>query len=184
MNEPYIGCIQYYAFNFAPYGYYMCQGQTLQITQYQALFSLLGVTYGGDGRTNFMLPDYRGRAIVGVGRNATTNTIYNKGDKGGVEATSIPLASLPQHTHFASNVPLMGSNTTGSRNTPNTNVPAQSSSSGTNLYSTTAVSPSANMGAPVSTLSTTGASAPFSVMLPYLAVTCTIAYLGLYPPRQ
>ena len=92
--DEFIGVIKLFAGNFAPRGWMFCQGQTLQITQYQALFSLLGTTYGGNGTNNFMLPDLRGRVPVGEGHGEGLSTV-SLGEKVGTEQTKITSDNLP-----------------------------------------------------------------------------------------
>lgn len=98
MDEYFLGMIQPFAFNFAPRGWTLCSGQLLPIASYQALFSLLGTTYGGDGRTSFGIPDLRGRSIVHVGTGAGLSTI-SWGERGGKELTTLSSAELPPHKH-------------------------------------------------------------------------------------
>jgi len=96
--DPFIGQIQAFGFNFAPNGWAQCNGQLMPIAQYQALFSLLGTMYGGDGRTTFGLPDLRGRSIVGIGNGPGLNPV-TQGAVGGVEAVTLSVANLPTHNH-------------------------------------------------------------------------------------
>lgn len=96
MSEPFIGQIKMTGFNFPPRGWAMCDGQLLAISQNPALFSILGTTYGGDGRTTFALPDLRGRMVAGVG------TGYALGQSSGAENSTLSLANLPAHNHAVS----------------------------------------------------------------------------------
>src|SRR5947199_1889673 len=93
MAEPFLSEIRIMSFNFAPKGWALCNGQLLPINQNQALFSLLGTTYGGDGRVNFALPDLRGNSQIHVGQGHTL------GEKGGEQAHTLSISELPQHTH-------------------------------------------------------------------------------------
>ena len=93
MSEPFIGQIQTFGFNFAPRGWALCNGATMNISQYTALFSLLGTTYGGDGRTSFALPDLRGRTPLHKGDT------HQLGQKGGAETVTLTAAQIPAHTH-------------------------------------------------------------------------------------
>src|SRR5215210_6899356 len=95
MAEPFLSEIRIMSFAFAPKGWAMCNGQLLPINQNQALFSLLGTTFGGDGRVNFALPDQRGRTPIHVGSGHTL------GERGGEQAHTLSIAELPQHTHIA-----------------------------------------------------------------------------------
>src|SRR3954462_10710630 len=93
MAEPFLSEIRIMSFDFAPKGWATCDGQLLPINQNQALFSLLGTTFGGDGRVNFALPDSRGRALIHVGSGHTL------GERGGEQAHTLSTAELPQHVH-------------------------------------------------------------------------------------
>lgn len=99
--EPYIGEISWFAGNFAPRGWALCDGQLLPIQQHQALFSILGTTYGGDGRTTFALPDMRGRSPIHAGTGPGLSTRH-LGERGGLETTTLTVVNLPSHTHTIS----------------------------------------------------------------------------------
>ena len=104
MAEPFLSEIRMMSFNFAPKGWALCNGQLLPINQNQALFSLLGTTYGGDGRVNFALPDLRGRVPIHTGGQGG----HTLGERGGEPAHTLSIAEMPQHTHVvdaASNCP-------------------------------------------------------------------------------
>jgi microcystin-dependent protein len=108
MAEPFLAEIRLMSFNFAPKGWALCNGQFLPINQNQALFSLLGTTYGGDGRTTFALPDLRGRTPIHTGAGHTL------GENGGQEASTLNISQLPAHTHPAAAV-----TTSATTNSPN-----------------------------------------------------------------
>src|SRR5271156_2604453 len=93
MSNPFLGQITLFPYNFAPYGWALCNGQLLSISQNTALFSLLGTTYGGDGITTFALPDLRGRVSVSSGSN------YSLGERGGVESLTLNANQIPAHSH-------------------------------------------------------------------------------------
>ncbi len=102
-TDPYLGEISWFAGNFAPRGWSFCDGQLLQINQYPSLFSVLGTTYGGDGRTTFALPDMRGRSPIHVGTGTGPGLSTRRlGDRGGAETTTISVVNLPSHTHTIS----------------------------------------------------------------------------------
>ncbi len=100
MAEPFLSEIRIMSFGYAPKGWAMCNGQLLPINQNQALFSLLGTTFGGDGRVNFALPDLRGRTPIHVGSGHTL------GEKGGEQAHTLSIAELPTHTHSLNAIPI------------------------------------------------------------------------------
>ena len=102
MSEPFLSEIRIMSFGFAPKGWAMCNGQLLPINQNQGLFSLLGTTYGGDGRVNFALPDLRGRVPIHVGGGFTL------GQRGGEQAHTLTIGELPTHTHFVTASSLIG----------------------------------------------------------------------------
>src|SRR6266705_4262379 len=108
MAEPFLSEIKIFSFNFAPKGWALCNGQLLPINQNQALFSLLGTTYGGDGRVNFALPDLRGRVPIHDGGGFTL------GQRGGEASHTLNINEMPQHIHFAN-----ASNLTGNKVNPN-----------------------------------------------------------------
>ena len=95
MSEPFIGEIRMFGFNYPPRDWALCDGQTIQISQNQALYALLGTQFGGDGRTTFKLPDFRGRVPV----HRSTNNVYRQGEYGGLESVTITLQTMPEHTH-------------------------------------------------------------------------------------
>ncbi len=99
MSEPYIGEIQLFAFSYAPEGWMLCQGQTLNIRQYAALYAVVGTMYGGDGISTFMLPDLRGRAALEWGPVTATTSAYKQGATAGAETVGLTAATIPAHTH-------------------------------------------------------------------------------------
>ena len=185
MQDPFIGSIQYFAFDFAPRGYALCNGALLPVNQNQALFALLGTYYGGNGTTNFGIPDLQGRTMVGYfmgGSQPSNSNPYNIGAKAGAESVTLLPAALPVHTHTAA--PTVGVNTgTGSAPAATGAYPAVPKGGNINMYSTTA-STTDKLGAATVTVGTTGASTPVSVLSPYLALTCCIATVGLFPSRN
>jgi microcystin-dependent protein len=105
MSEPFLGEVKIFGFNFAPRGWATCDGQLLPINQNQSLYSLLGTTFGGDGRTTFALPDLRGRVPLHMGSNAGQS--FNMGNKAGAETHTLTQQEMPAHSHtlMASNAP-------------------------------------------------------------------------------
>jgi microcystin-dependent protein len=164
MGTPYISEIKIVSFNFAPKGWALCNGQLLPINQNQALFSLLGTTYGGDGRVNFGLPNLQGRIPVHMGNGFTL------GQQGGETAHTLNISELPAHNH----VPV-GSSA----------APTQASAAGnlwasiSNLY---AAASNVSMN-PVS-ITPTGGSQPHDNMSPYLVLNFVIALQGIFPSQN
>ena len=101
MSDPYLGEIRMVGFNYAPYGWAFCAGQTMSVPQNAALFALLGVIYGGNGQTTFQLPDLRGRSPVGMGQGPGLSNIV-LGEAAGTESTTLTMSNMPTHTHTAS----------------------------------------------------------------------------------
>lgn len=163
MAEPFLSEIRIMSFQFAPKGWALCNGQLLPINQNQALFSLLGTTFGGDGRVNFALPDLRGRTPIHVGSGHTL------GERGGEQAHTLSIAELPQHTHVA-----QGTSATGDSVIPTSNVLADSPSQ---LY---APFGSATTLAPSSVTNTGGSQAHLN-MQPFLTLSFCIALQGIFP---
>ena len=166
MAEPFLAEIRITSFNFAPQGWAMCNGQLLPINQNQALFSLLGTTYGGNGQTNFALPDLRGRVPIHVQDNA-----HPLGERAGEEAHTVSTAELPQHTHV-----MNGSATNADVVLPTDNVVAQSSQLYGPAAQLTTLDPSSN--------GSTGGSQAHLNMQPYLTLTFCIAIVGIFPSRN
>lgn len=170
MADPYIGEIRLFAGMYAPVGWMFCDGQTLAISQNEALYSLVGTTYGGDGLNVFKLPDLRGRVPVHQG-NLVGNT-FSPGQAGGVESVALTQAQLPAHTHGC----LASS---GPANSPN---PANQLLAETSTTSPYFNGPGMLSLAP-SSVTSAGGSRPHSNMQPYLCLNFIIATEGIYPTR-
>ena len=182
--EPFVGQIQPFAFNFPPRGWAQCDGQLLAIASYQTLFSLIGTTYGGDGRVNFALPDLRGRAAIheGTGPGLSTRPI---GQKTGYETTILVTQNMPPHSHVATGT-VQASFTPP--NFASSNVPSGRNfgapPAGTNIY-TDGTNNQAMASENVQvTIGNTGGGQAFNNMQPYLVINWCIALEGLYPPRS
>jgi microcystin-dependent protein len=169
MSTPYIGEIRIVGFNFAPQGWELCQGQLLPISQFDALFNLIGTTYGGDGMSTFALPDLRGRIPVHQG------TGYIQGQAGGSEAVTLQTPHLPVHSH----VPLADGTGVNSPS-PVGAVWGSAVGSGTPYSDQTAAA-----NAPMSTqaVGVAGGGQPHENMLPFLCVNFIIAVYGIYPTQ-
>lgn len=164
MAEPFLSEIRIMSFVFPPKGWALCDGQLLPINQNQGLFSLLGTTFGGDGRVNFGLPDLRGRVPIHVGSGHTL------GERGGEQAHTLSIGELPQHTHV-----LYGSTQSGNVFVPQSNVLAGSPNP---TYSTT-ISALAAMSP--QTVGNTGGSQAHLNMQPFLTLSFCIALQGIFP---
>jgi microcystin-dependent protein len=163
MAEPFLSEIRIMSFVFAPKGWALCNGQFLPINQNQALFALLGTTFGGNGQTTFALPDLRGRTPIHVGSGHTL------GEKAGEQAHTLSIAELPTHTHTA-----VGSSTaTGGSATPNGNFLG----GGNNVYHT----PSNLTSLTAPTITTVGGSQAHLNMQPFLTLSFCIALQGIFP---
>ncbi len=165
MAEPFLSEIRIMSFVFAPKGWALCNGQLLPINQNQGLFSLLGTTFGGDGRVNFALPDLRARTPIHAGRGHTL------GERGGEQAHTLTLAELPQHTHTALASSASGDTTIPSTTTLLAGNPAQ-------FYAAPAGNLTAlNAGA----LANVGGSQAHPNMQPFLTLSFCIALQGIFP---
>ncbi len=177
MSEPFLGSIMPIGFNFAPRGWAFCQGQILPINQNQSLYSLLGTTYGGDGRTTFALPDLRGRASIHMGTGPGLSP-RNLGSRGGHETITLTQGQLPSHRHLM-NVRKEDGNI---RNPKNDILAASKTASGENVntYSDQAADGTLQPDA----ISLTGGGQAHSNLDPYLTINFVIALVGLFPSRN
>ena len=164
-DPPFVGEVRLIAFSFPPYGWALCNGQTQQISQSAAMFSLLGTTYGGDGRTTYALPDLRGRAPVHVGGNFTL------GQNGGEVAHTLSVGELPAHTHAVA-----ASSAPGTVSTPVGNFPAHGAKA---AYGSTA-----DLLMSSGAVGSSGGGQPHENMPPYLALYFVIALNGVFPSRS
>ncbi|RFZ91026.1 phage tail protein [Mucilaginibacter conchicola] len=176
--EPFVGEIKIFAGTFAPQGWFFCQGQTLPISQYQALFSLIGISYGGDGTQTFRLPNLGGTSPIGTGQGRTGST-YQMGQMGGNESVTLTAQQMPAHTHTVA---------------INTEAPSTGLGDGAYLgynantetgdpipfYSATAT---AGKTLNPQAVSVAGGSQAVNVQPPYLAMNYIIAWTGVYPSR-
>ena len=170
--EGYLAQVILFAGNFAPRGWAFCHGQLLPINQYQALFALLGNTYGGDGRTTFGLPDLRGRAPIGAGRGPGLSD-YRLGVRGGSETNVLTVNQMPSHSHA-----LTASTTTAAQAKPGNAI--RLGHAGADVYT---------QGASDTTLASdsiqsTGAGQPQNNMQPFLGLNYIICLNGIFPSRN
>ncbi|GAB2612196.1 phage tail protein [Belliella aquatica] len=178
MAQPYVGQIRIFAGNFAPAGWMFCEGQILPIAEYDALFYLIGTTYGGDGQSTFALPDLRGRIPIHQGNG------FILAETGGAEEITLTVNQIPAHSH-----PLKGGNMValasneGDSQDPTAKFPTITP--GVNLYSKTALE-NVNMAAPqgvnqAGILQASGGSQPHSNFQPYTVVNYIISLFGIFP---
>ncbi|MBS1791319.1 MAG: phage tail protein [Acidobacteria bacterium] len=163
MAEPFLSEIRIMSFVFAPKGWALCNGQLLPINQNQGLFSLLGTTFGGDGRVNFALPDLRSRVPIHVGSGHTL------GEKGGEQAHTLSIAEIPTHTHV-----LSGTSNAGTQLTTGGNLLANNSNFGYH-------SPDNLVAMSPSTVANVGGSQAHLNMQPFLTLSFCIALQGIFP---
>jgi len=172
---PFLGQIQPFGFNFPPRSWTHCNGQLLPIAQNTALFSLLGTTFGGDGRTTFGLPDLRGRSMVHVGTGPGLSPI-TWGQRGGNEITTLTVSNMPSHTHTG-NVVAEGAVAGGSN--PTNNMFGASPN-----YVAPGAAANKNMSTQSLHLNNTGGGQAFSNRSPYLGIYVSIALQGIFPSRN
>ena len=180
--EPFIGQIQMFGFNFAPRGWAFCDGQLLSIAQNTALFSLLGTTYGGDGRTTFALPDLRGRVPMhkGTGPGLSPRTI---GQKGGLQNVTLNSTQIPAHDHVATST-ANAVVTAGNSNDAINNFWADDAGTASGTYHTGPANATMNVGAVQTTVANAGGGQSHSNEQPFLCVNFCIALTGIYPSRN
>lgn len=174
MSEPFLGQVSIVAFNFAPRGWAQCNGQLLPINQNQALFSLLGTQYGGDGRVNFALPDLRGRAAMHPGARSGVSTL--QGETGGAENVTLTLAQLPTHRH---NLNVVTEFANG--NMPGNALPAARARGGLAVYGAAGI---ADATLNPQSVSATGSGQPHNNMQPFGVLNFCIALQGIFPSRN
>lgn len=203
MDEHYIGDIILFAGSTIPPGFAICDGSLLQVNTNQALFALLGTTYGGDGINNFALPDLRGAVPVGAGTNKTSGTKYSLGKSGGAATLQLTTDNLPAHTHTATMDPLSATlnifKGMATKSTPDEgdalaigNIPPTVRGETTiavNMFNNTTPvnalnATSIQVATPKIAVTNAGNSQPISIMQPYLTINYLIAIEGMYPTNQ
>jgi microcystin-dependent protein len=172
MADPFVAEIRIFPFNFAPKGWAFCDGQLLPLSQNTALFSLLGTTYGGDGKSTFALPDLQGRAPMHPGQGPGLS-LHNLGEQSGSEFVTLIQSEIPAHTHT------MRAQTVDNADITNvTTNSAYAPSTGGTLYQSTSDTQLAIEALPVA-----GGSLPHNNLQPYLTLNFCIALQGVFPPR-
>ena len=175
-QEPFLGEIKMFAGNFAPRGWAFCDGQILSIAQNTALFSLLGTTYGGDGRTTFALPDLRGRVTIHAGYGPGLSP-KRLGEKGGVEAVALTVAQMPNHNHAAQ---IKADSTVATTDSPIDMFPARNAGA-TPQYGDTL---NTVMNSTAVSVGNTGGSQAHTNVQPYNTVYYIICIQGYFPSRN
>lgn len=181
--DVFVGTIMTFGFNFAPHNWALCNGQQIAVQQNTALFSLLGTYYGGNGTTNFLLPNMQSRLPVGMGQGPGLSA-YTIGEASGTETTSISILNMPAHNH-----PISVNNTAATVNVPTTGA-AIADANGSDPTNGDAVT--VNIYAPAApntvlhpqTCGVSGGNQPISILQPTLAVNYSIALYGIYPSRN
>ena len=179
MSDPFVGEIRIFGFDFAPRGWAFCNGQVLPITNNTALFSILGTTYGGNGRTTFALPNFQGRVPMAPAQGSGLS-LRDLGEAEGSETATLLVSEMPAHNHTLNATSANGSQVTAQGaqlargfkgNIQNSRIAKMYS----NVAPATAMAPNA--------LSTAGSGQPHNNMMPYLTLNFCIALQGVFPPR-
>jgi len=173
--DPFVAEIRILPFNFAPKGWAFCNGQIMPISQNTALFSLLGTTYGGDGKSNFALPDLQGRAPMHQGQGPGLS-LQDLGESSGSETVTLLQSEMPAHNHL---IQVKSTPPPASGGAPGPAAVFGRSNGGT------AYTAAANLGAmDPQAIAPTGGAQPHNNMMPYLTLNFSIALQGVYPPRN
>lgn len=174
MSQPYVGEIRMFAGNFAPAGWMLCQGQLLNISDYETLFNLIGTTYGGDGQTTFALPNLASRVPIHFGQGPGVS--FNLAESGGSESVTLTIQTMPSHNH-----PLLATNTFPV-DAPNNAFPGvvTSTQAGVSVYgpstgATVAINPNS--------IGNAGGSQPHDNMKPFLVVNFILSLFGVFPSQ-
>ena len=173
MSNPFLAEIRIFPFNFPPKGWAFCDGQILPLSQNTALFSLLGTTYGGDGKSNFALPNMQGNAPMHPGQGPGLS-LHDLGETGGSDTITLLESEIPSHSH---SVMTFAGQATAATPAPTLGL---ARSHGLNAYSTTTtgLNPMADQ-----TVAPAGGDQPHNNLMPYLTLSFCIALQGVYPPR-
>lgn len=184
MDSPFLGQIQPFGFSFPPSGWALCQGQIIAISTNAALYSLLGVMYGGNGQTTFALPDLRGRSLVGMGQGPGLTNIV-QGEMAGTETVTLLSSNMPMHTHtatatstlYAEGLPGTSTNPAGKMLGGITNGYINQDPAQDKALDPAAVQTSVTIGI-------AGGNLPFSIRDPFLGINYSIALEGIFPSRN
>jgi microcystin-dependent protein len=172
MTNPFVAEIRIFPFNFPPTGWAFCQGQILPLSQNTALFSLLGTTYGGDGKSNFALPNLQGSIPIQQGQGPGLS-LYDLGETGGSDTVTLQQTEMPSHNHAMS----AETQVDGNKGAPSPSTTFARSKGGSLYQAANNVTMSPNVVAPA------GGNQPHNNLMPYLTFNYCIALQGVYPPR-
>ena len=173
-SDPFLGQIAFVAFTFPPKNWAECNGQTMLISQNQALFALLGTTYGGDGVTTFKLPDMRGRVLVHNGQAIGGPTAYVMGQTGGSESVTLTTAQMPAHSHSVNAVTAEG----------NQNIPTNSLPANTKVLDKEYSDATADTTMKPTMIGSTGGNQAHENRPPFISLKCIIALAGVFPSQN
>lgn len=181
--NPFLAQILLFGGNFAPRGWAFCDGQLLAISQFQALFSLLGTNYGGDGRTSFGLPDLRGRVPVHSGNGSAGPGLssYPLGNRGGIETNTLTTQNLPSHNHAPR---LRAESAAGTTGNPTNNLLAVVTGASARPYAPPVPADEVDMSADGIRSNNVGGNQAFENRQPYTAINYIIALQGVFPSRS
>ncbi|MGA7316949.1 MAG: tail fiber protein [Silvibacterium sp.] len=177
MSNPFLAEIRIFPFNFAPRGWALCNGQLLSLSQNTALFSLLGTTYGGDGKSNFALPNMQGNAPMHPGQGPGLS-LHDLGETGGSNTVTLLQSQIPSHTHVINCVD--GARVGGQTGVPTNAILVKTGGVPANAYTSGATQ---NLTLALNTLAPVGGNQPHNNVMPYLTLNFCIALQGVYPPR-
>jgi microcystin-dependent protein len=178
MSNPFVAEIRIFPFNFAPTGWAFCNGQLMNLSQNTALFSLLGTTYGGDGKSNFALPNLQGSAPMHPGQGPGMS-LHDLGETGGSDSITLLESEMPSHTHVINCVD--GSRIGGQTGQPNSATLVKTGGTPASAYTSGA---SQNLTMAQNMVAPAGGNQPHNNLMPYLTLNFCIALQGVYPPRS
>nr|WP_315025733.1 tail fiber protein [uncultured Chryseobacterium sp.] len=173
-TEPFLGQIAFVPYTFAPKNWAECNGQIMSIAQNQALFALLGTTYGGNGTTTFALPDMRGRMLVHNGQAPGGPTTYTMGQTGGSESVTLTVTQMPAHSHTVNAV-----TTEGNQNIPTNSLPAD-----TKLLDKEYSDATSDTTMKSTMIGSTGGNQPHENRPPFITLKCIISLTGVFPSQN
>lgn len=193
-DQSYIGAISGWAPAFAPRNWAFCQGQLLPVNQYTALYAIVGTTYGGNGQSNFGLPNLQGRVPIGAGQSPGTS-LHPLGQQAGQESVTLTQQQMPAHNHNATatasaSLPASGAAATSATPTAESVLASASGTYGRDSVDVKIYAPApGSVSVPLSTSATvtvgaTGGNQPFSILQPYTVINYIICLQGLFPPRD